>query len=88
VRDPKTQPDAVAIMAGKVGVKPAEYAAAMPGTKFLSLEESKKVFVKADGLGSIYGSTQTADDFNVANKVYPTAQAVDDYIAPELINAQ
>ena len=27
VRDPKTQPEAVAIMAAKVGVKPEEYAA-------------------------------------------------------------
>jgi NitT/TauT family transport system substrate-binding protein len=86
VRDPKTQADAVAIMAAKVGVKPEDYAAAMPGTKFLSLEESKKVFAKGEGLDSIYGSTKTADDFNVTNKVYPNAQPVDDYIAPELIN--
>ncbi len=87
VRDPATQADAVAIMAAKVGVKPEEYAAAMPGTKFLSLAEAKKVFAKGDGLDSLYGSTKTADDFNVANKVYEAAQPVDDYIAPELINA-
>ena len=87
VRDPKTQADAVAIMAAKVNVKAEEYAAAMPGTKFLSLEEAKKVFAKGDGLDSLYGSTKTADDFNVANKVYATAQPVDDYIAPELINS-
>ena len=31
VRDPKTQAEAVAIMAAKVGVKAEEYAAAMPG---------------------------------------------------------
>ena len=87
VRDPKTQPEAVAIMAAKVGVKPKEYAAAMPGTYFLSLDEAKKRFQKGDGLDSLYGSTKVADDFNVANKVYPQAQPVDDYIDASLISA-
>lgn len=86
VRDPKTQPDAIAIMAAKVGVKPEEYAAAMPGTYFLSLEEAKKRFVKGEGLDSLYGSTRVADEFNVANKVYPEAQPVETYIDAELID--
>jgi NitT/TauT family transport system substrate-binding protein len=85
VRDPKTQPEAVKIMAAKVGVKPEEYAAAMPGTKFLSLAEAKKVFKKADGLSSIYGSTKIADDFNVANKVYKASEPIADYIFPEFV---
>ena len=38
-------------MAAKVGVKPEEYAAAMPGTYFLSLAEAKKRFEKGDGAG-------------------------------------
>ncbi len=87
VRDPKTQPEAVKIMAAKVGVKPEEYAAAMPGTFFLSLDDAKKRFAKGTGLDSVYGSTKTADDFNVANKVYPTAQTIDDYIDPTIINS-
>lgn len=85
VRDPATQADAVAIMAAKVGVKPEEYAKAMPGTYFLSLAEAKKVFAKADGLESIYGSTKVADDFNTANKVYAAAQPIDDYIEPSIV---
>ena len=84
VKDPKTQPEAVAIMAGKVGVRAEEYAAALPGTYFLSLAEAKKVFAKGAGLDSIYGSTKVADDFNVANKVYAQPQPVDDYIDGEL----
>jgi NitT/TauT family transport system substrate-binding protein len=87
VRDPKTQKEAVAIMAAKVGVKPEEYAAAMPGTYFLSLEESKKRFKKADGLDSLYGSTKIANDFNVANKVYKQAQPIEDYIYPDFVSA-
>lgn len=87
VRDKKTEAEAVKIMAAKVGVKPEEYAAAMPGTFFLSLAESKKRFAKADGLGSLYGSSKIADDFNVQNKVYAQAQPVDEYIDPEIINS-
>jgi NitT/TauT family transport system substrate-binding protein len=87
VRDPKTQADAVAIMAAKVGVKPEEYAAAVPGTFFLSLEEAKKRFARGDGLESIYGSTKIADDFNMANKVYKASQSADDYIVPDLVTS-
>jgi NitT/TauT family transport system substrate-binding protein len=87
VRDPKTQADAVAIMAAKVGVKPEEYAAAVPGTFFLSLEEAKKRFAKGEGLESVYGSTKIADDFNMANKVYKTSQSADDYIVPDLVTS-
>jgi NitT/TauT family transport system substrate-binding protein len=85
VRDPATQGEAVRIMAGKVGVAPEEYAAAMPGTYFLSLAEAKQRFVKGDGLESLYGSSKIADAFNTENKVYATPQPVDEYIAPEIL---
>jgi NitT/TauT family transport system substrate-binding protein len=87
VRDPKTQGDAVAIMAAKVGVKPEEYAAAMPGTYLLSLDESKKRYEKGTGLDSLYGSTQVANDFNVSNKVYKEPQPIDDYIDPSILSS-
>jgi NitT/TauT family transport system substrate-binding protein len=87
VRNPKTQKEAVAIMAAKVGVKPEEYATALPGTRFLSLAEVKKRYQKGDGLDSLYGSTKVANDFNVAKKVYKVSQNADDYIYPDFINA-
>jgi NitT/TauT family transport system substrate-binding protein len=87
VRDPKTQPEAVAIMAAKVGVKPEEYAAAMPGTYFLSLDESKKRYAKGPGLDSLYGSTSVANDFNTANKVYKETQSIDEYIDPGIVTS-
>ena len=87
VRDPKTQAEAVASMAAKVGVKPEEYAAALPGTYFLTLDEAKKRYAKGDWLDSVYGSSKVADDFNVANKVYKDAQAVDDYIDPSIVTS-
>jgi NitT/TauT family transport system substrate-binding protein len=85
VRDPKTQGEAAAIMAAKVGVKAADYAANIPGTYFLSLAESKKRYQKGDGLDSIYGSSKIADTFNTTNKVYKVSQAVDDYIDPSIV---
>ena len=74
-------------MAAKVGVKPEEYAAAMPGTYLLSLDEAKKAYEKGVGLDSLYGSTQVANDFNVSNKVYKEAQTIDDYIDPSIVSS-
>ncbi|WP_035382559.1 ABC transporter substrate-binding protein [Ferriphaselus sp. R-1] len=87
ITDPKTQPDAVKIMAARSGVSPQEYLPYLKGTKLLSLAEGKKVFAKAAGFKSIYGSTKVADDFNVANGVYGAAQSVDSYIDASFINA-
>jgi NitT/TauT family transport system substrate-binding protein len=85
VRDPKTQSEAVAIMAAKAGVKAADYAANMTGTYFLTAAEAKKCFQKGDSLESIYGSSKIADTFNVANKVYKKSEPVDDYIYPDFV---
>jgi NitT/TauT family transport system substrate-binding protein len=80
IEDPKTQPDAVKIMAARSGVSPAEYLPLLKGTKLLSLEEGKKVYVKGDGFKTLYGSTKIVDAFNVANKVYKKAEKVDSYL--------
>jgi NitT/TauT family transport system substrate-binding protein len=88
IEDPKTQADAVKIMAARVGVEPGAYMQFLKGTKLLSLEAGKQVMVKADGFKSLYGSSKIADDFNVANGVYKDAQKIDSYIDPSLtINA-
>jgi NitT/TauT family transport system substrate-binding protein len=85
--DPKTQEDAIAIMASRVNLKPAEYKAFVGGTHILKLDEAKKAYVKADGLGSIHGSSVIVDKFNVDNKVYKESQPVDDYLYPEFTEA-
>jgi NitT/TauT family transport system substrate-binding protein len=82
INDPKTQPDAVKIMAARVGLTPEAYLPLIKGTKLLDLSEGKKIYVKGAGFTSLYGSTKTADDFNVANAVYKKAQNVDSYIDP------
>jgi NitT/TauT family transport system substrate-binding protein len=87
IEDPKTQPDAVKIMAARVGIAPEAYVQFLKGTKLLPLSEGKKILVKADGFKSLYGSSKIADDFNVKNAVYKDAQKIDSYIDPSLTAA-
>ena len=88
IDDPKTQPDALKIMSARVGLTPEAYLPLLKGTKLLSLSDAKKVYVKADGFKSIYGSTKTADSFNVSNGVYKAAENVDSYIDPSFTKAK
>jgi NitT/TauT family transport system substrate-binding protein len=84
LNDPATRDDAITIMASRVGLSPDEYKTFVDGTRLLTLEEAKEYMKKGDGFDSLYGSTQIADDFNVANKVYDTPQPVDGYIDTSL----
>jgi NitT/TauT family transport system substrate-binding protein len=84
INDPKTQDDAVQIMATRVGLNAAQYKLLLAGTHLISVAEAKKVLAKADGLSSLYGSTQNADEFNVRNAVYKLPQRIDGYIEPSL----
>ncbi len=88
INDPKTQPDAVKIMAARVGVSPETYLPLLKGTKLLSLDEAKKIYVKGDGFKTLYGSSKIADEFNVANDVYKTAQDVNSYLDASFTNAK
>lgn len=85
IYDPKTQPDALSIMSARVGLSAEQYKPLLDGTKILSLDEAKAALKKGAGFGSLYGSSQIADDFNVKNEVYKEPQAVDSYIDPSII---
>ncbi|MFH7813196.1 MULTISPECIES: ABC transporter substrate-binding protein [Acetobacter] len=82
IHDPKTQPDALRIMAARTGVTPEAYKRFLKGTHLLSLADGKGVFVKKEGLGSLYGSTEVSDAFNVQQGVYKSPQNIDSYIDP------
>ena len=84
ILDPATQADAVEIMAARVGVTAEEYLPFLSGTKILTLEEAKEIFAEAEGFGSLYGSSQISDDFNVEYEAYGEAQNIDAYIDPSL----
>ena len=88
INDPKTQPDAVKIMAARVGISPEAYLPLLKGTKLLSLSEGRKIYVKGPGFKSLYGSSKIADDFNVANAVYKAPENVDSYIDPSFTKAK
>jgi NitT/TauT family transport system substrate-binding protein len=85
INDPKTQPDAVKIMSARVGIKPEAYLPLLKGTKLLSLDEGKKVFVKAPGFKSLYGSSKISDDFNVKYGVYKKPMDIDKAIDSTLL---
>ena len=87
IEDPKTQDAAVKIMAARVGLAPEAYKPLLKGTKLLDLAAGRKVFKKAEGLGSLYGSSKIADDFNVKNEVYKEHQDIASYIDPSLTEA-
>ena len=88
IEDPKTQPDAVKIMAARVGITPEAYLPLLKGTKLMNLAAGSKVFVKGEGFGSLYGSSKVADAFNVANAVYKKPENLDSYIDASLTNAK
>jgi NitT/TauT family transport system substrate-binding protein len=88
IDDPKTQGDAVQIMAARVGLSAPQYQRIVAGTHLIDIAEGKKVMVKAPGLGSLYGSSQNADDFNVRFGVYKQPQRIDSTIYPALTMAQ
>lgn len=85
INDPKTQPDAVKIMAARVGIKPETYLPLLKGTKLLTVGEGKAIMVKADGFKSLYGSTKIVDDFNVKAGIYKVPQDLNKAIDPTLV---
>ena len=87
IDDPKTQDDAVKIMAARVGLTPEVYKTFLAGTRLLDLADGKQVLVKGPSLASLYGSTRNADAFNVKSGVYKTPEPVDSYIDPSLTAA-
>ncbi len=88
IDDPATQADAVRIMAKRVGLSSAQYQPLLAGTHLIDVREAKQVLKSAPGLGSLYGSSQNADDFNVRNGVYHQPQRITADIDAALTQAQ
>ena len=79
--------DALKILAGRVNLKPEEYEPLLKGTKILTLDEALKRWEKADGLGSVYGSTKNVNAFNLKAGVYKETQDAEKYLDPSLTKA-
>lgn len=87
IKDESHFDETLKILSSRVSVKPEEYESFFRGTYILSLDEALNRWKKADGLGSIYGSTKIVDDFNVKNEVYKESQDISKYLDPSLTEA-
>ena len=70
IADPKTQPEAVKLMAGRVGVSPEDYAKLLPGTFLLDAAANRARYAPGTTFESIHHTLKIANAFNRANKVY------------------
>ncbi|MBB6428245.1 ABC transporter substrate-binding protein [Algisphaera agarilytica] len=84
LKDEDNWDDALAILAARVQISPAEYEPFFQGTYILSLEEALKVWEEGDGLSSIYGSTDYSNKFNVEYEAYDSPLEYKTYLDPSL----
>jgi len=87
VRDEENLDDALKILSARVNLKPEEYEPFFKGTHILTLDEALKRWEKADGLGSVYGSTKNVNAFNLKYEVYKDSQDADKYLNPSFTKA-
>lgn len=87
IRDEENLDDTLKILSARVKISPEEYEPFLKGTYILKLDEALKRWEKADGLGSVYGSSKVVNDFNLKFKVYEKSQDIDKYLDPSLTKA-
>ncbi len=80
----KNLDEALTILAGRVGVTPAEYEPLLGGTYILKPAEALKAWKKGEGLDSVYGSTKVVNDFNLKYEVYKESAKTESYLDPSL----
>jgi NitT/TauT family transport system substrate-binding protein len=85
INDEKNLDEAAKIMAARVGLTAEEYKGLMKGTFFMDRAANVERYKKAEGFGSIYGSSKIVDEFNVQNSVYKAPVKVDDYFDGSLV---
>lgn len=85
INDPKTQPDALRIMAARAGVTPQAYKAFLGGTRLMSLADNKAAMVKNNSFKSLYGSSYFVNQFNVSAGIYSKPEPVDALIDPNVV---
>jgi NitT/TauT family transport system substrate-binding protein len=84
LKDEDNLDEALKILAARVDISPEEYEPFFEGTYILSLDEVLPIWKEAEGLGSVYGSTVIADQFNVDQGVYEENLDTKKYLDPSL----
>jgi len=82
LKDEENFDEALEILSNRVSVSPEEYEPFFQGTYILTLEEVLPIWKEAEGLGSVYGSSVMADQFNVNFGVYDENLDVTKYLDP------
>jgi len=77
VRDPSHRDEAARIMAARVGMEPARYAALMGGTFFLDAGGNLAGFAEGTDLASVRHASRTVDAFQVSHGVYKASAYAD-----------
>ncbi len=85
ISDPAHQAEAAQIMGARVGLAPEKYAKLMAGTRLLGADENRKRYQKTADFGSVQGSSEIVDRFNVGNHVYKESLPVDPYFDGSLV---
>ncbi len=85
IEDPKTRSDAIAIMSRRVSLPTEKYARLTEGTFILNTAGNQKHFARGSGLGSVFGSSATVDQFNVASHIYKDPAGVEATLDPSLL---
>lgn len=84
LKDEDNMDEALKILSARVNLTPAEYEPFFQGTYILSLDEALKRWKKAPGLGSLYGSSDVVNQFNVKFEVYEELLDINKYLDPSL----
>ncbi|MGB0153786.1 MAG: ABC transporter substrate-binding protein [Verrucomicrobiales bacterium] len=84
IRDEDNLDEALEILSSRVSITPEEYEPFLDGTYILTGDEVKPIWEKAEGLGSVYGSSVISDEFNVKYEVYEGSLDTEKYLDPSL----
>jgi NitT/TauT family transport system substrate-binding protein len=79
--------DVLKILSARVKITPEEYEPVLKGTYILTLDEALARWDTAAGLGTVYGSSTVADEFNVKFGVYDKLQDVNKFLDPSFTKA-
>ncbi len=82
LHDEDNMDEALEILAARVSIEPEEYEPLFKGTYILSLDEALERWEEASGLGSLYGSSDIVDAFNVSVGVYEEPLDTGKYLDP------
>lgn len=84
LKDEDNMDEALQILSNRVSITPEEYEPLFQGTYILTLEEALERWQEAEGLGSVYGSTEIVDAFNVSVGIYDAPLDTAKYLDPSL----